>query len=131
MITGGAHGVSQPGKGYALDPAEFNQLKVTLKGASDALGLRDFKARASLEGTMTVQSVSPHENVEETVGGAIMALTKFVDQDYAAASQTMHDFINRVHTTIETAIDTVHKTQQEYLEAERLVGDSLRRTYPE
>jgi dihydroxyacetone kinase-like predicted kinase len=126
-----AYGVSQPGKRYALDPAEFDQLKVTLKGASDALGLRDFKAKASLEGTMTVQSVSPYENVEETVDGAIMALTKFVDQDYAATSQTMHDFINRVHTTIETAIDVVHKTQQEYLEAERLVGDSLRRAYPE
>lgn len=32
-----------PGQGYAPDPVEFDQLKATLKGASDALGLRDFK----------------------------------------------------------------------------------------
>ena len=80
---------------------------------------------------MTVQSVSPHENIEETVDEVIMALTKFVDQDYARTGQAVQDFINRVHTTIETAIDGVHQTQQEYVEAEKLIGEGLRRVYPE
>ncbi|QFZ16932.1 hypothetical protein [Saccharothrix syringae] len=85
-----------PGRGYALDAGEFEQLKASLRAAGEALGLQDFHAKASLEGSMTVQSVSPHENIEETVDGVIRALTKFVDQ---------------VHTTIETAIDGVHRTQ--------------------
>ncbi|ONI92861.1 hypothetical protein ALI22I_01400 [Saccharothrix sp. ALI-22-I] len=123
--------MGSPGRGYALDPAEFDRLKATLKAAGEALGLRDFRAKASLEGSLTVQSVSPHENIEETVDEVIRALTKFVDQDYAQASRAVQDFINRVHSTIETAIDGVHRTQQEYLEAEKLVGDGLRRVYPE
>ncbi|MFE2756524.1 hypothetical protein ACFXGA_31460 [Actinosynnema sp. NPDC059335] len=120
-----------PGKGYALDPGEFEQLKVSLRAAGEALGLRDFRTKASLEGGMTVQSVSPHENIEETVDGVIRALTKFVDQDYARTSQAVQDFINQVHTTIETAIDGVHRTQQEYVGAEKLIGEGMRRVYPE
>lgn len=120
-----------PGKGYALDPAEFEQLKASLRAAGEALGLQDFRTKASLEGSMTVQSVSPHENIEETVDEVILALTKFVDQDYARTSQAVQDFINRVHTTIETAIDGVHRTQQEYVGAEKLIGEGLRRIHPE
>ncbi|MFI9812273.1 hypothetical protein [Saccharothrix variisporea] len=58
-------------------------------------------------------------------------MTKFVDQDYSRAGQAVQDFINRVHTTIETAIDGLHRTQQQHVEAEKLVGEGLRRVYPE
>jgi hypothetical protein len=61
----------------------------------------------------------------------VRALTKFVDQDYARTSQAVQDFINQVHTTIETAIDGVHRTQREYVGAEKLIGEGMRRVYPE
>jgi hypothetical protein len=86
--------------------------------------------KASLEGSMTVQSVSPHEGVEQTVGGVVMALTHFVDRDYSATTRAVQDFINRAHATIETAIDAVHKTQMEYVKAEEASSEDIRRTYP-
>ncbi len=43
MTARGGCSMGAPGQGYAPDPVEFDQLKATLKGASDALGLRDFK----------------------------------------------------------------------------------------
>jgi len=119
-----------PGRGYALDPAELDRLKATLESAGEALGLRDFRTKAGLGGSLTVQSVSPHENVEETVDEVVRALTKFVDQDYARTVRVVQDFIDRVHTAIGTAVDGVHRTQQEYLAAEQSVGDGLRRVHP-
>lgn len=119
-----------PGRGYTLDPAEFRKLKAMLKDASDALGLRDFAEKASLEGSMTVQSVSPHEDVEQTVGGVVMALTHFVDRDYAATTRATQEFINRAHTTIETAVDAVHKTLMEHVKSEDASSEHSRRAYP-
>jgi hypothetical protein len=45
--------------GYKLDPAQLTELKKTLNSASDKLGMTDFKDRATLEGALTVQDVSP------------------------------------------------------------------------
>lgn len=116
--------------GFTLDPAEFDKLKATLLDASTALGLRDFSTKASLEGGLTTQSVSPYENVEETVDEVIMALTKFVDRDYPQATKAVEGFINLMHTTLSDAITAVHKTQLRYQESERLVGDSMNRLMP-
>lgn len=116
--------------GFALDPSEFDKLKATLRDASTALSLRDFTTKASLEGGLTTQSVSPHENVEETVDEVIMALTKFVDRDYPQATQAVQDFINLMHTTLSEAVNAVHQTQLEYQQSERLVGDGMNRILP-
>jgi hypothetical protein len=123
--------MGNPGQGSTLDPAEFNNLKARLQDASDALGLRDFTAKASLEGSMTVQSVSPHEDVEQTVDEELMALTHFVDRDYAATTRAVQDFINRTHTTIETAIDAVHQTLMGHVKAEEASTEAMRRFYPQ
>ncbi|MGH3940163.1 MAG: hypothetical protein ACRDTG_16330 [Pseudonocardiaceae bacterium] len=74
--------------------------------------------------------MSPYENAQKTVDEVILALTKFVDRDYPQAGLGVWEFINLVHTTIETAIDAVHQTQQGYLQAEDLVADRLRGVYP-
>ena len=119
-----------PGDGYALDPDELEKVKGTLRQASDKLDMRDFTERASLEGALTTQDVSPYENVEETVEETILKLTKFVDQDYPAVVQSMQDFINRVHSAIETGVDNVHRSLTTYNEQEQEAGDRFRGLEP-
>lgn len=114
-----------PGAGYALETYEFDRLKAALRQASESLGLRDFSDRAGLAGGLTVQSVSPHENVAEAVDEVILALTRFVDRDYPAVTSAFQSAIDRVHLALETALDTVHATQIAYDEAERIARESI------
>lgn len=100
--------------GYELDPDELRQLKGTLNGASDKLGMKDFSQKASLEGFLTVQDVSPYEDTEKTVDKLVRELTQFVDKDYAKVIQAMQDFINRGHTAITDAADKAHRTAKDY-----------------
>ena len=44
--------------GYQLDPAELEELKKTLRSASDELGMKDFTAKATLDGALTIQDVT-------------------------------------------------------------------------
>lgn len=103
---------------YTLDPDELRQLKGILTGASDKLGMKDFSEKATLEGFLTVQDVSPYENVEETVDELIQKLSQFANQDYPKVVQGMHNFIDKAHTAIIDAADKAHKTAVEYEEKE-------------
>lgn len=116
--------------GYSLEPEELEKLKGTLKQASEELGMKDFTEKASLEGGLTVQSVSPYENVEETVEETILELTNFVDLDYPGVVKSMQNFINRVHSAIDIGVDNVHKTLTTYNESEQDAADRFRRSYP-
>jgi hypothetical protein len=120
--------VGSPGSGFALDPAEFDQLKKTLRHAGEELGLRDFTAKARLRG-VTEQSVSQYENVEETVSDTILALTRFIERDYAQAVRAVQEFVNRTHGAIDVGIDAVHRAQLEYLRTENAVNESMNRLH--
>jgi hypothetical protein len=104
--------------GYTLDPDELTQLKGILRGASDQLGMKDFSQKATLEGFLTVQDVSPYENVEETVEELILKLSKFANQDYPKVVDGMQKFINNAHTAITDAADKAHQTAKDYQENE-------------
>jgi hypothetical protein len=103
---------------YTLDPDELKQLKGILQGASDQLGMKDFSEKATLEGFLTVQDVSPYENVEETVDELIRKLSQFANQDYPKVVDGMQKFINNAHTAIEDAADKAHQTAKEYEDKE-------------
>ena len=105
-------------------------LKKTLNSASDALGMRDFSKVATLEGSLVVQSVSPHENVEETVSELINKLSKFCNQSYPAVVTAMQGFIDRTHSVIETSADKVHATLNVYQEQEASTGEGFSRLHP-
>lgn len=104
--------------GYTLDPDELRQLKGILNGASDKLGMKDFSQKATLEGFLTVQDVSPYENVEETVDELIRKLSQFANQDYPKVVDGMQSFINKAHTAITDAADKAHQTAKDYEEKE-------------
>ncbi|HET9142708.1 hypothetical protein [Actinophytocola sp.] len=104
--------------GYTLDPDELTQLKGILHGASDQLGMKDFSEKATLEGFLTVQDVSPYENVEETVEELIRKLSQFANHDYPQVVDAMQKFINDAHTAIEDAADKAHQTAKDYAEHE-------------
>jgi hypothetical protein len=100
--------------GFGLDADEIDQLEKTLKGASDALGMNDFESRATLEGFLTVQSVSAYENVEETVEEKVLELTKFCNEKYPGVIDAMEKFIARAHVTIEGTADGVAAAGESY-----------------
>ncbi|MDV6011672.1 hypothetical protein [Haloechinothrix sp. LS1_15] len=101
--------------GHGVDADELRALKSTLDDASDSLGMKNFAEEASLEGFLTTQSgVSPYENVDETVEETVLALTEFVDQNYPAAVDAMHDFIVRTHVTITNLADGVAQAGEDY-----------------
>lgn len=100
--------------GYTLDQDELRKLKGILNTASDKLDMRDFDQKASLEGFLTTQSVSPYENVEETVDELIQRLSRFANQDYPRVIGAMQSFINRAHTAITDAADKAHDTAKDY-----------------
>ncbi|RJQ74124.1 hypothetical protein D5S17_23695 [Pseudonocardiaceae bacterium YIM PH 21723] len=92
--------------------------------------MRDFSKIATLEGSLTVQSVSPHENVEETVSELINKLSKFCNQSYPAVVKSMQDFVNRTHSVIENSADTVHATLTNYQQQETTTGEGFSRLHP-
>lgn len=100
--------------GFQVEPDELRELKKTLNKASDELGMTDFKDKASLEGYLTTQDVSPYENVEETVEELVLKLTDFVDRKYPPVVNGMHDFITRCHVTITTMADGVSESGKDY-----------------
>jgi hypothetical protein len=100
--------------GFGLDADEIDQLEKTLKGASDALGMNDFENRATLEGFLTVQSISAYENVEETVEEKILELSKFCNEKYPGVIDAMERFIAATHVTIEGTADGVAAAGESY-----------------
>lgn len=102
------------GPGYGVDPAELAELKKILNGASDKLGLTDFKDKATLEGFLTTQEVSQYENVEETVEELVLKLTEFCDKKYPPVVDAMSGFITRAHVTITTMAEGVSKAGATY-----------------
>jgi hypothetical protein len=116
--------------GYTLDPAQLTELKKTLNSASDKLGMKDFKDKATLEGALTVQDVSPYENTEETVSELIRKLSKFCNTDYPNVVNGMQDFINRTHTAITSSADAVAASQKLYTEQEHGQSGNFRNQGP-
>lgn len=116
--------------GYGLDPAELEDLKKTLGLASDKLGMKDFTEKGTLEGALTVQDVSPYENVEETVSELINKLSKFCNETYPNVMNEMQKFINRTHNAITTSADNVHASLKVYNEQEDEGSRIMRDTYP-
>ncbi|OLZ52105.1 hypothetical protein [Amycolatopsis keratiniphila] len=100
--------------GYGLDPDEIPRLKKILEGASDALGMNDFEQRATLEGFLTVQSVSAYENVEETVEEKVLKLSEFCNTKYPGVVSAMEKFIARAHVTIIGTAEGVSKAGEKY-----------------
>jgi hypothetical protein len=100
--------------GYGLDPDEIDQLERTLKGASDALGMNDFESRATLEGFLTVQSISAYENVQETVEEKVLELSRFCNEKYPGVIDAMERFIAATHVTIEGTADGVAESGESY-----------------
>lgn len=107
--------------GYGLDAGEVKALQKYFDQAGDELGMQNFPDEASLEGALTTQSVSPHENVEETVGKVVRDLTKFVDTTYPHVVHAMHKFIGETHVTLNAMAEGVAKTGVEYEAQEQRV----------
>lgn len=116
--------------GYQLDPAELEELKKTLRSASDELGMNDFAEKATLVGALTVQDVSPYENVEETVSELINKLSEFCMETYPNVMNEMQEFINRAHSAITTSADNVHANLMAYNEREDEGSRILRESHP-
>ncbi|MCA1605310.1 MAG: hypothetical protein LC775_07540, partial [Acidobacteria bacterium] len=116
--------------GYQLEPAELEELKKTLRSASDELGMKDFTEKATLDGALTVQDLSPYENVEETVGELINKLSEFCTETYPNVMSEIQEFINRTHNAITTSANNVHANLKAYNEQEDEGSRIVRDAYP-
>ncbi|MEQ0564890.1 hypothetical protein ABJI51_37920 [Amycolatopsis sp. NEAU-NG30] len=102
------------GDGYGLDPDEIPKLKKLLEGASDDLGMNDFRQRATLEGFLTVEEVANYGNVEENVEEKVLKLTEFCNDRYPGVVDAMAKFIARAHVTIIGTAEGVAKAGEKY-----------------
>ena len=116
--------------GYQLDLAELKELKKALRSASDELGMKDFTAKATLDGALTIQDVSPYENVEETVSELINKLSNFCIETYPNVVNEIQEFINRTHSVITTSADNVHANLEAYNEQENKGSRIMSNAYP-
>ncbi|MBB4684044.1 hypothetical protein [Amycolatopsis jiangsuensis] len=103
-----------PGGGYGLEPDEIPKLKKLLEGASDDLGMNDFRQRATLEGFLTVEEVAAYGNVEETVEEKVRKLSEFCNDKYPGVVDAMDTFIARAHVTIIGTAEGVAKAGEKY-----------------
>lgn len=117
--------------GYGPDPDEIKRLDDILRQANDELGLTDFDEHANLEGFLTTQSVSPYENVEETVEETVLKLTEFVDRKYPEVVEAMQQFIYRAHATIDNTAEGVAKASAQYRVTEDEVEAWIRKYDPD
>lgn len=119
------------GPGYSVDDSEMRKIIGHLEDADSDLGMKDFSERADLNKAVEIsQSVSPHENIEQTVDEAITKLTRFVDVDYKNAVQAVQGFIDRAHDEISEVTQATREGRKGYQDLERENQEIIRKVGP-